>query len=67
MIPLCAACNHLQDLLVAVPVLIDVTALRHSTLLVQGKRELQLQRHNGVGDSEKAEKGGGREKKKATF
>lgn len=31
------------DLLVAVPVLIDIAALRHPTLLVQGKRELQLQ------------------------
>lgn len=40
---LSAVRNLPQDLLVAVPVLIDITALRHPTLLVQGKRELQLQ------------------------
>lgn len=51
-----AACNLPQDLPVAVPVLIDVTALRHPTLLVQGKRELHLHRGEGVWDNEKREK-----------
>jgi len=46
-------CNLPQDLLVAVPVLIDITALRHPTLLVQGKRELQLQKGEGVGENKK--------------
>lgn len=45
----------LQALLVAVPILIDVAALRHPTLLVQSKREPQLRKRQG----------GGKEKKKA--
>lgn len=57
-LPLSAACNLPWDLLVAVPVLIDITALRHPALLVQGKRELQLQRE-GEGSEERE-----REKKK---
>lgn len=36
-LPVFAVCNPPQDLPVAVPVLIDITALRHPTLLVQGK------------------------------
>lgn len=36
-LPLSAACHLPWDLLVAVPVLIDITALRHPALLVQGK------------------------------
>lgn len=55
-LPLSAVCNLPQDLLVAVPVLIDITALRHPTLLVQGKRELQLQGGEGVGENEKRER-----------
>lgn len=61
---LSAMCNlTLCDLLVAVPVLVDVAALRHPAVLVQGKRELQLQRE-GVGEKEKRER---EKKKKATF
>lgn len=64
-LPLFAACNLPRDLLVAVSVLIDITALRHPALLVQGKRELQLQRGEGVGENEKRERK--KEKKQATF
>lgn len=63
-LPLSAACNLPQDLLVAVSVLIDITALRHPTVLVQGKRELQLQRGEGVGENEKRE---GEKKKKSNI
>lgn len=61
-LPLSAACNLPWDLLVAVPVLIDITALRHPALLVQGKRELQLQRE-GEGSEERERK----KKKKQGF
>lgn len=63
-LPLSAVCNLPQDLLVAVSVLIDITALRHPTVLVQGKRELQLQRGEGVGENEKRE---GEKKKKSNI
>lgn len=59
-LPLSAMCI----LLVAVPVLVDVAALRHPTVLVQGKRELQLQRGEGVGNKERRERG---KKNEATF
>lgn len=52
-LPLSAMCI----LLVAVPVLVDVAALRHPAVLVQGKRELQLQRREGVGNKERREGG----------
>lgn len=63
-LPLFTACNLPRDLLVAVPVLIDITALRHPALLVQGKRELQLQRGGGAGENEKRKR---KKKEQATF